>query len=675
VTLGLRLTGTTPATGLSWKLLYPAGSVSGVQMAAGTGASAAGKTLTCQNSSGVVRCLLIGVNTTALANGEVARATLQFAAGATGTVAIQVTEALGTSAAGDTMAVYGVVDAQVTVVSAVAVSVTPATASLAASQTQQFSATVTGTTNTAVTWTRSPAVGTISTSGLYTAPASITSQQTITITATSAADATKTATATVTLVPVVAVSVTPTTVSLTASQTQQFSATVTGTTNTAVTWSLSPAVGTISTSGLYTAPASITSQQTITITAISAADATKTATATVTLVPVVAVSVSPITASLSASQTQQFSATVTGTTNTAVTWTRSPAVGTISASGLYTAPASITSQQTITITATSAADSTKTATATVTLVPVVAVSVTPTTASLTASQTQQFSATVTGTTNTAVTWSLSPAVGTISTSGLYTAPASIASQQSITVTATSAADTSKRASAAITLNPPAFGGQMGLVAYWPMQEGSGTTTADVTGRGFTGVLQQPVWSAGRFGTGLMFNGLNDRIEVAQNGREILGSDTPAGLTLSVWFKAETFRVADARLLAKATGSKDRDIVYMLSTTRSGSMRLQFGLKAGGKVVTLVANSGALSAGQWIHAVAVYDGSKMILYQNGVQVGSRNRSEEINSNPAAPLWIGNSPGGGLPFHGAIDDVRIYNRALSPAEVQAVFNGAL
>jgi hypothetical protein len=93
------------------------------------------------------------------------------------------------------------------------------------------------------------------------------------------------------------------------------------------------------------------------------------------------------------------------------------------------------------------------ATATVTLIPPVTVSITPLTASLTPSQAQLFRATVSGSSNAAVTWSLSPNTGTISSAGSYTAPATIASQQTVTVTATSVADTTKIASATVTLDP------------------------------------------------------------------------------------------------------------------------------------------------------------------------------------------------------------------------------
>ncbi|MFN7925699.1 MAG: malectin domain-containing carbohydrate-binding protein [Bryobacteraceae bacterium] len=319
--------------------------------------------------------------------------------------------------------------------SPVSVAVTPASAALGQGQTQQFGA------NVAVTWSLSPNVGSITTSGLYTAPATIASQQTVTVTATSTADPTKSASATVTLTPpAINVTVSPSSAALGQGQTQQFGA------NVAVTWSLSPNVGSITTSGFFTAPASIASQQTVTVTATSTADPTKSASATVTLTPpAINVTVSPSSAALGQGQTQQFGA------NVAVTWSLSPNVGSITTSGLYTAPATIASQQTVTVTATSTADPTKSATATVTLTPpAITVTVSPASAALGQGQTQQFTA------NVAVMWSLSPNVGSITTSGLFTAPASIASQQTVTVTATSTADPTKSASATVTLTPPAI---------------------------------------------------------------------------------------------------------------------------------------------------------------------------------------------------------------------------
>lgn len=83
----------------------------------------------------------------------------------------------------------------------------------------------------------------------------------------------------------------------------------------------------------------------------------------------IGISVDPTAVSLEAGQTQQFTATITGTANNAVTWSRSPAAGTIGASGLYQAPATVTTAQSVTIQAASVADPSKIALATVTLSP------------------------------------------------------------------------------------------------------------------------------------------------------------------------------------------------------------------------------------------------------------------------------------------------------------------
>ena len=182
----------------------------------------------------------------------------------------------------------------------VAVAITPTSANVVAKQTQQFSATVSGTTNSAVTWQvngvsgGNNSTGTISSTGLYTAPA-VTAKTSVTITAVSGADTTKSASAAVTITPVatsqpVSIAVAPTTASVVAGKTQQFSATVSGSSDTAVTWEVNgvsggnSSTGTISSSGLYTAP-TVSSTLSVTVTAVSSADNSKTASAAVTVSP------------------------------------------------------------------------------------------------------------------------------------------------------------------------------------------------------------------------------------------------------------------------------------------------------------------------------------------------------------------------------------------------------
>ena len=166
----------------------------------------------------------------------------------------------------------------------------------------------------------------------------------------------------------VSITISPTTASIAGGATQQFTATVTGSTNTTVTWQVNGTTGgdaingTISTTGLYTAPTKLPTTTSVTVTAISQADTTKTAVAVVTLTaPAVTITVSPQAPTVLAGGTVQFTATVsvTGSTNNAVTWSvNGDAVhhGTIDANGLYTAPASPAPQSGITVTATSQAN-------------------------------------------------------------------------------------------------------------------------------------------------------------------------------------------------------------------------------------------------------------------------------------------------------------------------------
>jgi uncharacterized protein YjdB len=330
------------------------------------------------------------------------------------------------------------------------VTISPASATLAVNATDFFSATVLGTaTNTAVSWTAS--AGTITSAGAYTAPAKT---GTAKITATSVFDPTKSASATVTIAAtppaVSSISLTPAAASIVTGATLQISASIQGTTsNKSVTWKTS--AGTISSSGLLTAPATAS---TVTVTATSAADTTKSATATIAVAApsVTSVTISPTTANVATGGTEQFSATVQGTvTNKSISWSTNS--GTITSAGVFTAAST---PGTATITVTSLADPTKTAKAVVTIAaPVVnSVTISPTTASIATGATQQFSASVSGTvSNKGITWSTS--AGTISAGGLVTAPATAGK---VTVTATSLADKTKSASASITVSAPTVTG-------------------------------------------------------------------------------------------------------------------------------------------------------------------------------------------------------------------------
>ena len=264
----------------------------------------------------------------------------------------------------------------------------------------------------------------------------------------------------------VVVTVTPDSAALAPTEQQTFAATVTGTADVSVTWSVAEGApgGGVTSNGLYTAPGTAGTYHVV---VRSNADSTKSATATITVTapppppPVVAVTIDPTPTTVVARGTKNFTCTVTGSSDTACTWSvqetsgGTVTSGTTANAGVYTAPATAGTYHVI---AKSHADPTKSAVATVTVTapPVsVAITISPNTASVDACKTYTFSAPVTGSTNTAVTWSVTESTGgsvstsgTSTTSGVYTAPATGGTYH---VVATSQADPTKSASATVTV--------------------------------------------------------------------------------------------------------------------------------------------------------------------------------------------------------------------------------
>jgi hypothetical protein len=357
----------------------------------------------------------------------------------------------------------------VTPAASVSVSLQGAPADINIGDTLPVTAQVVGSINPAVTWTvdnilnGNADVGTITGSGnsvTYVAPVN---EGTHVLAATYVQDPSKSASGQLRIhhSSISSVTVSPGTLTLNAAAQKQFAVTVAGSGNysSTVTWSAQR--GSVSSTGLYTAPSSGGSDA---VTATSVQDTSKVGTTSITVVQanpvnsaISAVAVSPATLSLTANAQSQFTASVTGTGSysSAVTWTALR--GTVTSTGLYTAPATSGSDM---VTLTSVQDPTKTATASVTVAPqVVAVTVGAVSpANLTRTVNMPgvvFTSSVTGSSNTAITWSVSG--GTITagqgtSSMTWTAPASAST---VTITATSQADSSKSASTTVTVIPAA----------------------------------------------------------------------------------------------------------------------------------------------------------------------------------------------------------------------------
>jgi hypothetical protein len=382
----------------------------------------------------------------------------------------------------------------------VTVTIQPGSASLFLGQTQAFQATVVGSTNTIVTWQvngvagGSTSAGTISSSGLFTAPAILPASASATVTAVSQANPKDSASVTVTLQDNIVVSVLPLSVTVTTGAAQVFTATVTGTgsPSTAVTWSVNGIAGGNSTFGtivangaasaLYTAPTQPPTPVTLNVTATSVADTSKSANASVTVVCSGANSISPASANVALSATQTFTASFCPAPTSTIVWdvngvpggnaTLGTIVSTSANAAQYTAPANVPSTNPVTVHAVAGA---ATVSATVTIVSGVGVTVAPSGASVAITQRTTLTPTVTNTLNTAVTWTVNgiangnailgqicqpgsipciapapPASGSVD----FLAPAAVPSSNPVNVTATSSADPTRSGTAIIIITGP-----------------------------------------------------------------------------------------------------------------------------------------------------------------------------------------------------------------------------
>jgi fibronectin type 3 domain-containing protein len=202
---------------------------------------------------------------------------------------------------------------------------------------------------------------------------------------------------------------------------------------------------------------------------------------------------------------------------------------------------------------------------------------------------------------------------------------------------------------------PAFAAN-GLVAAYSMDQGSGTAVPDVSGTGNNGTLTGASWVAGgRFGGALSFNGNGNLVTVPDSA----SLDLSAAMSLEAWVRPElgSWRTA---ILKERPGGLAYAMYASTDTNRPST-----------EINVDVRGTAALPTSTWSHLTATYDGATMRLYVNGTQVGSRTVAGTIPISSGA-LRIGGNTLWGEYFSGLIDEVRIYNRALTAAEIQADMN---
>jgi len=207
---------------------------------------------------------------------------------------------------------------------------------------------------------------------------------------------------------------------------------------------------------------------------------------------------------------------------------------------------------------------------------------------------------------------------------------------------------------------PYFAGTLaGLFAYWKLDDGSGAIAVDASGNGHTGTLvnmnTSTAWIAGKVNGALRFDGVNDYVRI--------GNVSPTGgITVSAWVNPSSIGV-DRQIVSK--GFNGTRTQWELKTTTADG-KVSFRHWAPGAVG--VESLQRLTAGVWTHVAATYDGATWKIYWNGVLDNQANAGGPVATT--RNLCIGCVDINGTPgqfWIGAIDEVKIFDRALSASEI--------
>jgi hypothetical protein len=201
----------------------------------------------------------------------------------------------------------------------------------------------------------------------------------------------------------------------------------------------------------------------------------------------------------------------------------------------------------------------------------------------------------------------------------------------------------------------------GLVAAFSFDEGRGATVVDASGNRHAGTASRTVWTTGRHGRALAFSGSRSWVTVPRSAALDLGS----ALTLEAWVYPTALGTGWRAVLFKEDrGGSTSGQAYALyaSTKARAPLAMAFGSKE-----ARAFGSRPLPLGRWTHLASTYDGRTLRLYVNGAEAGSTSLAG-ATPRTNGPLRIGGDSLWGEYFRGRIDDVRVYSRALDPAQIR-------
>jgi hypothetical protein len=206
----------------------------------------------------------------------------------------------------------------------------------------------------------------------------------------------------------------------------------------------------------------------------------------------------------------------------------------------------------------------------------------------------------------------------------------------------------------------------GLVGWWALDEGSGGTATDSSPSRITGALRNdPAWTSGKRRGALSFDGRTSYVEISKDPR--LYFQGP--FTVAAWVNVAVLPKSQFGMYVVADYADDGNhSSFALRVLPTGAV--QFFWQNDLTLPPVATSTGRVAPGTWAHVAGVWDGSMRTVYINGVPDGT-NGDPQPRSDNRGNVAIGR-PGAVniLYFNGRIDEVRIYNRALSTTEVRSL-----
>ncbi|MBT3267997.1 LamG domain-containing protein [Candidatus Poribacteria bacterium] len=203
-----------------------------------------------------------------------------------------------------------------------------------------------------------------------------------------------------------------------------------------------------------------------------------------------------------------------------------------------------------------------------------------------------------------------------------------------------------------------------IVGYWPLDDGSGDEAADMSGNEHHGAVTDGDWVAGRFGGGLQFNGASTFIEVLHHENLNLGDQ----FTLAAW--------AMTNLLPQQhIGLPRKEAEYVLHPTEGGAAyNLRFYVGQGGAWAAPVISADAVLYGDWAHIAGTYDGETVKTWIDGEVNAEGALTGDAGPTTNNLRWSNDCCGGRM-YDGVLDELAIFNRALTEDEMQALMNDGM